>query len=312
MTRNRSGGALRGAPSLFERVRLVFVFSLFLLNSLLLCLPFFPLILFKALLPFPRGRVACTRLMRRLGAGWMGGAKGILRLLPTEWDVEAPGGFSPRSWYLLLVNHQSWVDILVLVRTFGNRLPFPVFFAKKELRRFPLIGQAMWGLDYPFIERYPREVLERRPELRGRDRETVRRACEKAKSLPTTLIVFPEGTRFTRGKHRHQGSPFRRLLRPRPGGAGTVLKVLGERLGGVLDVTIVYPDGPPSLADLLAGRVPKVALRARLLDVPPDLAEDSSTSVDGRRRFQEWLDGLWREKDALLASFAPSEKGLPR
>lgn len=290
-----------GALRFSEGARLAAVFFLFFLNSLLLCLPIFPLILLKALLPSLRWRTACTRLMRGLGAGWMAGAKKILRLLPTDWDVESPEELNPRSWYLLLVNHQSWVDILVLVRVFGNRLPFPVFFAKKELLRFPLIGQAMWGLDYPFIERYPREVLARHPELRGRDRETVRVACEKASLLPTTLIVFPEGTRFTPGKHSRQGSPFRHLLRPRPGGTATVLGTLGSRLGGVLDVTIAYPGGRPALTDFLAGKVKGVAVRARFLEIPPDLtAADSSTSVEGRRRFQEWLDGVWSEKDALI------------
>lgn len=293
MTRKEPEGAASGALRFSEATRLAAVLLLFLLNTLFFCVPLLPLTLLKAAVSSDSWRTGCTRLMRRLGAGWIGGAKRILRLLPTSWDVEVPQGLDRRSWYLLLANHQTWADILVLVRVFGNRIPFPVFFAKKELRRFPLIGQAMWGLDYPFVERYPREVLARRPELRGRDRKTVRAACLKARSLPTALIVFPEGTRFTPDKHSRQGSPFRRLLRPRPGGTATVLDTLGDRLA-VLDVTLVYPGGPPSFIDFLAGKAGKVAARARFV-APPAPSE-----TEERRRVQEWLDGIWREKETLV------------
>ncbi len=158
----------------------------------------------------------------------------------------------------------------------------------------------MWALDFPFVERYPQAMVERRPQLRGRDLETARRACESYRELPVTLVNFAEGTRFTLDKYRRQGSPYRHLLRPRPGGAGVVLTTLGERLAAILDVTIAYPDGPPRFRDFLAGRVPRVIARVRRRRVPADLAGDYQGDAVLRQRYRAWLENIWLDKDRQI------------
>ena len=109
---------------------------------------------------------------------------------------------------------------------------------------------------------------------------------------------FVEGTRFTPGK-RGEGSPYTHLLRPKAGGVAFVLDALGGVLRGVLDVTLAYPAGTPSVWDLVFDRIPLVRLHVRELAVP-DVRGDYENDPAFRARFQEWINDLWAEKDARL------------
>ncbi len=144
--------------------------------------------------------------------------------------------------------------------------------------------------------------MEKHPELRGKDKQATRIACERFRHLPVSVMNFVEGTRFTQAKHDRQESPFRNLLRPRAGGTAFVLETMGDILQSVVDVTIVYPDGTPTLIDLLADRVPAIRVRVRELPIPADLLHrDYENDAQFRARFQEWINALWMEKDALIA-----------
>jgi len=44
----------------------------------------------------------------------------------------------------------------------------------------PFLGLAFWALDYPFMKRYSKELLEKRPELKGKDLEITKAAYEVA------------------------------------------------------------------------------------------------------------------------------------
>src|SRR6185436_13395597 len=107
-----------------------------------------------------------------------------------------------------------------------------------------LLGLAWWALDFPFMKRYTKQQLAKRPELAGRDIEATRRACAKFMHIPVSIMNFVEGTRFTRAKHDSQESPFQFLLKPKAGGVAFVLDAMGRALQSILDVTIVYPNGP--------------------------------------------------------------------
>ena len=57
-----------------------------------------------------------------------------------SWDVEGVETLDRSEWYLVLANHQSWVDIAVLQRIFHRKIPFLKFFIKKELLWLPILG----------------------------------------------------------------------------------------------------------------------------------------------------------------------------
>src|SRR5581483_4896625 len=145
------------------------------------------------------------------------------------------------------------------------------------------LGLAWWALDFPFMKRYSRRTLARHPELAGHDVEATRRACEKFKEVPVSIMNFVEGTRFTRRKHERQASPFAHLLMPKGGGIGLVLDAMGDKLHGALDVTIIYPDGCPTFADLFADRVPQVQVTITERAIPPALREGDYASDPAKR-----------------------------
>jgi 1-acyl-sn-glycerol-3-phosphate acyltransferase len=213
-------------------------------------------------------------------------------------------------------NHQSWVDILVLQHLLNRRIPLLKFFLKQQLIWVPVMGLAWWALDFPFMRRHSEEFLKKHPEMRGRDQETTRKACEKFSLVPTSVMNFLEGTRFTAAKHARQQSPYRHLLKPKAGGLALALNAMGDKFQAILDVTIVYPDGVPTFWHFLQGRMRRVVVRARVLPIPLALVHsDYTASAESRAAFQAWVQQLWRDKDAqidallLEAGSSPSMRG---
>lgn len=170
----------------------------------------------KLLLPIPAFGRACSRLNNGFMRLWLGCNALVIRLTTRiDWQLEDNTRLRKDGWYLIISNHMSWTDIVVLGHLFRNRLPVPKFFMKHELIYIPLLGLACWGLDMPFMRRYSREFLLRNPHLRGKDIETTRNACEKFRHIPTTVINFVEGTRFTDQKREAARSRYRHLMPPR-------------------------------------------------------------------------------------------------
>jgi len=283
-------------------IRLPLALLLVSLNVLLHATVLFVMAALKALLPIAGIRRALSRALVGIAEQWIA-VNGFLfaAFTPTQWEIEGRDGLQSGGWYLVLSNHQSWVDIPVLQKTFNRRIPFLRFFLKKQLIWVPVLGLAWWALDFPFMQRHSKATLELHPELRSQDKEATRKACERFRESPVSVMNFVEGTRFRAHKHEQQRSPFAHLLRPRAGGVAFVLETMGEMLQGIVDVTIFYPGGQPTMIDLLAGRVRQIRVRVRQLPIPPEfLGGDYENDADFRARFQGWMSDLWAQKDALI------------
>jgi 1-acyl-sn-glycerol-3-phosphate acyltransferase len=278
-------------------------FSLIVINTVFWSTLLFPIAFIKFANPIPAWRRFCGVALNGIATNWIMVNNWNLWLLHNiRWQVTGLEGLRMDQWYLVLSNHQSWSDILVLQKVFNRRVPFLKFFLKQELIWVPILGLAWWALDYPFMKRYSKEFLERRPELKGKDLETTRRACEKFRTMPVSIMNFVEGTRFTRAKHESQGSPYRFLLRPKAAGIAFVLGAMGEQLSGILNVTIVYPGGARDLWEFLCGKAAEVRVRVESLPVTPEILGDYFGDEQYRVRFQEWLNRLWEEKDAVYGA----------
>ena len=258
--------------------------------------------LIKAAIPLKAVRRLCDRVLVGTAESWNAlNTYLIRRLTHTRLVIESETKLERDGHYVVISNHQSWVDIPVLEALLNRRVPMLRFFLKSQLFWVPLLGLAWWALDFPFMKRYSREVIARRPELAGRDIEATRRACEKFRDIPVSLINFVEGTRFTPAKHAAQSSAYRHLLKPKAGGIAFVLDAMGDAMHAILDVTIVYPHGIPTIADLFADRIPEVRIHIRELPIPRELVGgDYQNDASFRERFQEWVNGLWSEKDARI------------
>lgn len=281
-------------------LRLSLLFLLITLSTVMHVAPLLAVAILKAMLPSTRLRRASDPALTGIAASWIGvNSWAVDRVAGTRVVVEMDADVRMDGHYLMLANHQSWVDIVALQKVFNRRIPLMRFFLKRQLFWVPLLGLAWWALDFPFMGRYTPKQIARRPELAGRDIIATRRACEKFRAIPVTIVNFVEGTRFAPAKHARQGSVYRHLLKPKAGGVAFVLDAMGEGLHAILDVTIAYPDGRPSLADLLAGRVREVRMHVRQRAIPEALlGGDYQNDRAFRVRFQQWMNTLWREKDA--------------
>lgn len=258
----------------------------------------------------PRRRLIL--FLASLGKNWVATNDRILdRMLATEWDVSGAEGLHADGHYLIISNHISWIDIIALFRVFHRKSAFIRFFMKHELIWVPILGQACDALDFPFMKRYSADYLEQHPEKRGEDLATARRACQRYLHVPVTVLNFIEGTRFTREKQENQGSPYRHLLRPRIGGLSFALASLGDQLDAMYDVTIAYPGHDSTFWQLVTNRIPRIVVRARRIELPPEFTSEAITRPGPEReRFKAWIERLWREKDDLLGQLLGHANGV--
>ncbi|MGO3007572.1 MAG: acyltransferase, partial [Psychrobacter celer] len=196
----------------------------------------------------------------------------IDNMLPRkDWRISLPDDVNTEGKYLLISNHQSWVDTSIVQYISEKRLPLTRFFTKFELIYIPIVGQAFYFLDFPMMRRHSKEAVAKNPALKGQDIEEAKRACALLKDKPFTLLNYLEGTRFTQAKHEQQKSPYTHLLKPRAGGLSLAINALGSEMDGLLDMTIVYPDGVPTYSDLWKGNIKRLGVDVRYLDIPAEL-----------------------------------------
>lgn len=281
---------------------LVVGLTIVVLSTLVLFVPLFLVAVVKLLVPVRPVRDACSRVLARIAELWAGVNNLMMDVLTTtRFEVEGVAGLRRDATYVVVSNHQSWVDIPVLQKAFGGRIPLMRFFLKQQLIWVPLLGFAWWALDYPFMKRFSREKVRRRPELAGKDLETTRKACERYRRIPVTVMNFLEGTRFSPAKRDAGHGGYRHLLSPKAGGLAYVIAAMGPQIESLLDVTIIYPPGVGSIRDLFMNRIPWVKVVVRNRGIPQELVDgDYAADPRFRERFQEWVSRMWREKDELL------------
>lgn len=260
----------------------------------------------KLLLPFRAVRLRIDPVILSIAESWISCNSSWMQLTQkTTWDVQGLEGLRPDQWYMVSSNHQSWVDIFVLQHLLNRRIPLLKFFLKQQLIWVPVMGLAWWALEFPFMRRHSEAYLKKHPEMRGKDQETTRKACEKFALIPTSVMNFLEGTRFTPAKHARQQSPYPHLLKPKAGGLALALQAMGNKFHSVLDITIYYPDGVPTFMDFLCGRMRRVVVRARTISVPvAQQSGDYGTDAEFRAGFAAWVAGIWQEKEALMSALA--------
>ena len=266
-----------------------------------------PLLIFailKLLIPVTGVRRVMTRWIMAMGENWVTCNAAIYGFVnSTHWEVHGLEGLKKDNWYLVIANHQTWIDIVVLQTVLNRRIPFLKFFIKQELIWFPFLGLAWWGLDMPFMKRYSKSYLAKNPHKRGKDLEATRKACEKFRYTPTSVINFIEGTRFTVEKKIKRASPFENLLPPRAGSLALALDTMGSKFNAILDITIVYPGGTPQFWAMCYGEFDDVIIEIKMRPVDQWIINgDYVNDRDFRRAFHQWLTKIWQEKDERISA----------
>ncbi len=293
MTGNNSsnrGSALLGTTVLFLLVfNTLFWFPFILVLSL-----------FKLLIPIKFVRKFINFTLDNIAQLWVYyNSAGIKKIIGIEVDTDIPSGLSREKWYLIISNHQSWIDIVILQSIFTGKIPMPKFFLKSQLKWVPVLGLAWWALDYPFMKRYSKKLLEKKPHLKGKDMENTIRACNKFRDMPVSIINFVEGTRYSEKKSILQNSPFRHLLKPKSGGIGYVFTIMGEYLTGVLNVTIVYPENSSKkLWDFMCGRIKYFKVYIEEIPFTDNLKGNYLEDDNYKSEIQNWINEIWQRNDS--------------
>lgn len=265
-----------------------------------------PVAVLKLLLPVPALRWHFDRWITGLANGlWLSANRLIFDTLHgPRGNVVIDGELDPRQSWLIIANHQSWADILILFDVFRGQVPFPRFFLKRSLIWIPVVGFICWALDMPFMKRNSAAAVARNPALRNQDLETTRRFCEKFLQRPITVVNFLEGTRCTEAKRREKQSPYRHLLRPKSAGFSFTLNAMGEQFAGLIDVTIIYRPtgrGRSKVWSFLCGEQSQARVEILIRPLPHDLLAGNYAEDPGfRERFQRWVNHLWADKDAAI------------
>ena len=286
-----------------RNLRGVTFFGGFSINTIFWFIPIFVLSIVKLLLPLAPVRRSISRILMAIGENWVS-VNGWLMRYAGSVDIQSRGVETLRrdGWYLVIANHQTWVDIVVLQAVFNRRVPFLKFFIKQQLIWFPLLGIAWWAMDMPFMKRYSPSYLVRNPHMKGKDLVTTRRACEKFHDTPTSILNFIEGTRFSEQKRANRKSPYENLSQPRAGGFTIALSAMGELFTSIVDVTLVYPEEATRFWDMCCGDHVRVIVDVRERELESWLV---AGNYEGDREFRKelhtWLSEVWTEKDTVIA-----------
>ena len=276
-------------------------FILLVFNTLFWCAFLLSIAILKLLFPIESWKRLCTRLIINIGECWIY-CNGIwIRLLHRpQWTVEGFESLDTSNWYLSVANHQSWADIFVLQDITNRKIPMLKFFMKHDLIWVPVIGLAWWALDMPFLKRYSKEHLEKNPELRGKDIKAMEKSFERFSRYPVSIFSFAEGTRFTDKKKIDQSSRYNFLLNPKSGGLGLTLTTM-PYIKLMLDFTIVYEGYERSFWDFLCGRMSKVKVKVKKVEIPDNLlGKNYEEDIEFRESLKEWTENLWLEKDRYI------------
>ena len=255
------------------------------------------------------GASIADKAVIKIATHWISSNSALIdNMLPRkDWRINLPDDIHTNGKYLLVSNHQSWVDTSIVQYIGEKRLPLTRFFTKFELIYIPIVGQAFYFLDFPMMRRHSKEAIAKNPALKGKDIEEAKRACALLKDKPFTLLNYLEGTRFTKAKQAQQKSPYTHLLKPRAGGLSLAISALGEDIDGILDMTIVYPDGVPSYGDLWKGNIKRLGVDLRYIDIPDALFESIKqgsyeNDEDTKAQMFDWVEQVWRQKDERIST----------
>ena len=284
-----------------ENIKGVLGFVAVVINTLFWCLFLLTIAIFKLLIPMESWKRLCTKLIINIGECWIYcNGLWIQALHRPRWNVEGFEELDSSNWYLAVANHQSWADIFVLQGITNRKIPMLKFFMKHVLIWVPVIGLAWWALDMPFLKRYTKEEIQKNPELRGKDIKAMEKSFERYSRYPVSIFSFAEGTRFTKEKKDNQLSQFEYLLNPKIGGIGLTMTTM-PYIKLLLDFTIHYEDERRSFWDFLCGRMSKVDVRVRQINIPDNLlGKNYEDDPIFRENLKEWVYDIWSDKEKYL------------
>ncbi|MCG8333240.1 MAG: acetyltransferase [Proteobacteria bacterium] len=287
--------------SIFRHLVGVFALTYISINLTLGLIPLLILALLKLVIPLQFVKDRIYQLMLGIYAFAVHVDSFLLkRLLGITFDVVGLQNLDKRSNYLVISNHRSWADILILQSLLINGAPIIKFIVKQEVIFIPLVGLICWAYEYPFVKRSSLKDSGKSGK-RLRDLSTINQSLENLGNQPTTIINFVEGTRFNLLKSKKTESPFPHLLKPRAGGLTYILNTFGKDIDYVLDFTIAYDTEEPVFWNLMSGKCKRIKIEIKQIALK-DLMQkfEINDNVIDYTSVSNWLKRFWQEKNDKL------------
>ena len=169
-------------------------FILIVINTVIIATPILILALLRVLLPFAPIIKIIERLNLFLYGIWVQNNSLTIALTnKIDWQINSEQLNKIKNSCIIICNHQSWADIVMICHIFRGKIPITKFFLKHSLIYIPLIGLACLGLGMPFLRRYSKQQLLKNPKLKTKDIESTNKACRRLIHAPSTLVNFVEG-----------------------------------------------------------------------------------------------------------------------
>lgn len=221
-------------------------------------------------------------------------------------EIDGLDAIDPHSKIVLMLRHVSMGDTVIPPLFFGRRHGMkPRYIAKRELQMDPIFDIIGGRIGVTFVDRSS-----------GRTDEELVPIRDMAKTMVAgdVLLIYPEGTRFTKKKlQRAKVSAQKNLPPALAQKAQSLRNVLPPRLGGALailegapadaDVVFAYHvgyEGTTSLRDLLNGRAVNRRLVIKLdriaaADLPKDPNDRAAWLFDRWCAIDQWVSDKRRE-----------------
>lgn len=205
---------------------------------------------------------------------------------------------------VVTMNHRYEIDWLMawIIAERYNVIGGTKVYGKESLRYVPTMGWSWVFVESIFLKRDW-----------TKDKKRIHDGVKELVSFPDgywfTLLLFPEGTRFTPEKHeaslevsRKKGYPeLKHHLLPRTKGFAYSMQEMKGKVNAVYDCTIGFKgDQEPSLMNVLRGKkiIGHMRIRRHEISKMPDSEEELGV----------WLRDLFKEKDDLLENFNKTGK----
>ena len=249
--------------------------------NLLVWIPFLVLFAVLNLIPvkkFQQLCYHCTAIFYRFAV--TGNTFWLTRVLRIDFRIHGHLPSDTTRPLIIVSNHKSWFDILLLQAVVVPGGPILKFLIKSTLVYVPVVGWICLALRFPRLTRGGSLSQNRK------DFKAVSQVAQQTSSSSDALLNFAEGTRFTQEKRKQLKSPYQYLLPPKSGGFKTMLNTMDN--AQVLDVTVGYPAGGDNFWTCLSGSVRSIEVWTECTD-----ADELGNS-------KQWLEARWEEKERLL------------
>jgi len=277
-------------------------FLAILINLIFWIGPLLFLVLIKIVFPVHTVRRKIYQMMAWIYymAAWLNGIL-LFRIMDIRLNINGIDETYPGNFYLIIANHQTWADILIMQHLLNGKAPVLKFLTTRELIFLPIVGWICWAYDFPFLQRKSFNHDRSLDQKKRNDIQSLSSALHKFMRSSASIMNFVEGTRYSVDKSMRHEASYTHVLKPKAGGLLAIVETLGNKLDAIIDMTIAYDSPNPHFWDFLCGRCRDIKINAKTITLSEAFGHDfhSGSSLDFET-VNAWINETWKTKDTEI------------